>query len=572
MAHSLLKAKGRSEPLGPNWVQKFLNRYTTLRSTWTSAQDKERATIPFDTVLHWFELYRKITQKYSIQMRDSYNMDEKGFAKGQQGKQRAIVPDTFKPSRIQSGNRECISNIEAVSTDGFLLPLFVIFKGKIQQDIWQTTFQRLGEPDGVIGLSENGWTDNILGVKWMQHFDKHTDNRLEKKTDYRMLILDGHDSHISIEVIEFCIARRIILLCLPAHTTHSLQPLDVGIFGPLATVYQRMLADSIEWQGANDIDKVDYLELYIPARREGIKISNIRSAWRESGLFPFQPNFVLMMEYQGILPPDPERPITPPEQITQATFANANGHRVIYTLTPANALEVRNIIERVKGRLSDEEQQAIYKVGKAATVGFATVTITQADCEVLRIGAEKKKQRLNIGAKGHHGKARVLDQSEITRRKAFQTDAQFFYAFDSFISWERKENAEFWRLNKHAVRSAAKEEKATEKEVEKNFTESFKCFTSWCKSPKKSPTKSRSPRKKQQAPLPHSPPPSPSPSPQFAPLFAPPELLLSLKLPTAPSITLPEPIKQQEIQEIREIPDVRRSGRTRRPNPQRIRI
>ena len=45
-----------------------------------------------------------------------------------------------------------------------------------------------------------------------------------------LLIKDGHTSHTSIEVIELACANNVDLLCLPAHTTHILQPLDVGVF------------------------------------------------------------------------------------------------------------------------------------------------------------------------------------------------------------------------------------------------------------------------------------------------------------------------------------------------------
>lgn len=65
----------------------------------------------------------------------------------------------------------------------------------------------------------------------MEHFDKNTQDRLQG--EYRCLILDGHDLYISTEVMQFCITKKIILLCLPPYATHFLQPLDVGIFGPL---------------------------------------------------------------------------------------------------------------------------------------------------------------------------------------------------------------------------------------------------------------------------------------------------------------------------------------------------
>jgi hypothetical protein len=53
------------------------------------------------------------------------------------------------------------------------------------------------------------------------------------KLQQRLLIYDGHNSHISGGFISHCIQNRISLLILPPHTSHVLQPLDVAIFGPL---------------------------------------------------------------------------------------------------------------------------------------------------------------------------------------------------------------------------------------------------------------------------------------------------------------------------------------------------
>ena len=45
-----------------------------------------------------------------------------------------------------------------------------------------------------------------------------------------LLIMDGHSSHVSIDVIQLAQDTGIHLLCVPAHTTHILQPLDIGVF------------------------------------------------------------------------------------------------------------------------------------------------------------------------------------------------------------------------------------------------------------------------------------------------------------------------------------------------------
>ena len=93
-----------------------------------------------------------------------------------------------------------------------------------------------------------------------------------------MLLVDGHASHISTAAIQYYIDQKIILLCLPAHTTHLLQPLDVGVFAPLSTAYKRGVHSITRYSARYHIDKVDFLELYKKARIEAISSINIQKA------------------------------------------------------------------------------------------------------------------------------------------------------------------------------------------------------------------------------------------------------------------------------------------------------
>ena len=56
-----------------------------------------------------------------------------------------------------------------------------------------------------------------------------------------ILVLDGHGSHITIDVIEFA-KLSVYLLCLPSHTSHILQPLDVSVFKPFKSFSPRLVA------------------------------------------------------------------------------------------------------------------------------------------------------------------------------------------------------------------------------------------------------------------------------------------------------------------------------------------
>jgi len=73
--------------------------------------------------------------------------------------------------------------------------------------------------------SESGWINGELYIDWFKFF-------LQQIPAHRPVLLtqDGHASHISIELKELAKANDVHLLCLPSHTTHILQPLDVGVF------------------------------------------------------------------------------------------------------------------------------------------------------------------------------------------------------------------------------------------------------------------------------------------------------------------------------------------------------
>ena len=77
-----------------------------------------------------------------------------------------------RPVSIQPGNREWVTAIDCISSAGQSLPLVIIFEGKVHQSTWYTNALPL---DWTIGVSENSWTDNKLGLIQLESiFEKHT--------------------------------------------------------------------------------------------------------------------------------------------------------------------------------------------------------------------------------------------------------------------------------------------------------------------------------------------------------------------------------------------------------------
>lgn len=134
-------------------------------------------------------------------------------------------------------------------------------------------------------MSENGWTDDFLCKEWFaKSFIPQATARNESGKPI-LLIYDGHGSHDTLNLIELARERNIILFCLPPHTTHKLQPLDVGVFGPFSRAWTDRCDQIVEDTG-EEMSREDFIKEYMDVRSTSFKESTIRTAWRKSGCWP----------------------------------------------------------------------------------------------------------------------------------------------------------------------------------------------------------------------------------------------------------------------------------------------
>ena len=92
------------------------------------------------------------------------------------------------------------------------------------------------EKDYKFSYSARGWTDDELASEWLKRVFEPESSAICGNRP-RLLILDGHGSQIMYEFVRYCDTHNIHLLCLPVHSTHLLQPLDVGLFSPYQHFY-----------------------------------------------------------------------------------------------------------------------------------------------------------------------------------------------------------------------------------------------------------------------------------------------------------------------------------------------
>ena len=135
-----------------------------------------------------------------------------------------------------------------------------------------------------IAYSEKGWTNREIGVEWIKFFDKNTREKANGR--HRLLLVDGHNSHYTQGFLEYARANQIIVLCYPAHTTHLLQGLDVVVFA----ILKRMLSDERDrWERETGemVSKSNFLGIYGRAHLRALTPETIKSAFRKTGIWPF---------------------------------------------------------------------------------------------------------------------------------------------------------------------------------------------------------------------------------------------------------------------------------------------
>ena len=143
---------------------------------------------------------------------------------------------------LQTGNRTWITLIATICGDGTFLPPALIYQGQGNiQSSWVQDFDS-GKHNCYFASTPSGFTNKDLAFEWLvKVFDKNTQNKAGPRRKWRLLWLDGHNSHPNLKFLHSAIENRIIVAVFPPHSTHRLQPLDVSLFCPLSTRYSQQL-------------------------------------------------------------------------------------------------------------------------------------------------------------------------------------------------------------------------------------------------------------------------------------------------------------------------------------------
>ena len=267
----------------------FVRRKSELKSWLTRQRDHQRVLCSDPGLFGpWFNLVQNVKTKYGILDEDTYNFDETGFTIGVGNRVKVVTASETRTEPIgeQQGDREWVTFITGINAMGWAIAPYLIFKAKNHDASWYHDLK----PYWRIGISDNGWTTNIVGITWLKHFIEQIKER--RVGAYVLLIIDGHESHKSLALQNLCEENKFITLCMLPHSSHVLQPLDVGCFAPLKWAYSKKIR-VLATDHANRIDKKALIASFAKVFEPAFSKENIQSIFRATGLVSNDPLRVL---------------------------------------------------------------------------------------------------------------------------------------------------------------------------------------------------------------------------------------------------------------------------------------
>ena len=209
---------------------------------------------------------------------------------------------------LSLGNKAQNTILSCANAVGAMLPPVVIFKDERLNYEWT----RREIPSTEHGMSFQGCTDHKIFYEWLKKL------LITSIPPFRpvLLLLDEHSSHYSLEAIKFVAENGIILFCLPPHTIHVAQPLNVSFFCSLKKHWVRTCHEYTVDNPGRAVTKFQFSSLFNKAWFLAIQSSIIVSGFRKVEVYSFHPTAIKPYEISNS---EPTAVTKPSDFITTST-------------------------------------------------------------------------------------------------------------------------------------------------------------------------------------------------------------------------------------------------------------
>ena len=269
---------------GKDWYYSFIKRNSNISLRKPEPTSLNRINgFNATEVKMFFENLETLQRTYNFDTNYIYNVDETGISNIQRNSKILAPKGQKQVGMATSGERGSTTTVVcAFSASGKYIPPFFVFKRKRMND----QLLRGGNVDMLATVSDSGWINENLFVDWLNHFMSFAK---PTKDEPVLLILDNHESHISLDCFLLCRGNGIVLLSLPPHTSHRMQPLDLTYFGPLKSAYNRECEIFMAANVGRRITQYEIVELFTKAFNRLSNIEKAVNGFRGAGIYPLDP-------------------------------------------------------------------------------------------------------------------------------------------------------------------------------------------------------------------------------------------------------------------------------------------
>ncbi|XP_021696059.1 uncharacterized protein LOC110675412 [Aedes aegypti] len=227
---------------------------------------------------------RTLTERYNFRPSNIYNCDETGVTCVQKHLKVLAPKSARQVGKITSAERgKNVTILFCMSATGVYIPPFFVFPRVRMND-----HLRFNAPMDSKGVAQpKGWMNGEFFLKWLEHFVKFSRPSNESPV---LIILDGHSSHKTLEVINFCRNNNVHLISLPPHTSHKMQPLDRTFMKPFKDSYHERCDVWIRAHSGARITDYDIAGIVRQAYLKVARTDIATSGFECTGIVPFDPH------------------------------------------------------------------------------------------------------------------------------------------------------------------------------------------------------------------------------------------------------------------------------------------
>ena len=293
----IIDEDGRPNPFrnnrpGETWYRQFLKRHPNIAVRTAESVNKARGSVTEERIRNWFTELREYLQEndHLDILEDGsriLNADETNFQLSPKSGKVLGIKGWKNIYEVVPGNeKETITVLCTLNASGDVIKGMVVFPYKRPPKVLVDSVPETW----AIGLSDSGWMKaetfyeyvaNILHPWLLEHNVKLP----------VLFFVDGHTTHLTLQLSNFCSQNGIILYCLYPNATHILQPADVSVFKPLKLQWRHHVR---EWQSQNlgkCLTRVHFTPILDKAMKKISRLT-ISNGFKACGLYPFNPDAI----------------------------------------------------------------------------------------------------------------------------------------------------------------------------------------------------------------------------------------------------------------------------------------